>query len=344
MSIPLHVLQRMEVAEAQFHSNDAFTSLEVDADSLIYKVAATTKTLEAAKRRFVQEALTLHYLAASDTTSLHLTPKHCSKAGRFNINAVKPYQGNRTNAKKPQLVEPLRYVVGRERLVLPPEITIVFNDVYEADDSVVMACHKDTNAIFYSEDKDLNCLTNRKLCHKESIVLPQITGLGWLSLVELSHSKKVDGRGPIFFWAQMLMGDQADGVKGLTKWDGKLSGPVKTYELLQQFLQPQTDLSLPANCLATFTEKDIAKYVLSGYMRNKQNPISEGYLLWLYRSESYDFITHLHTLGLFHDEDIGKWLLTMLRDDWYERGSEIESVLGAWTKRQLRRLRGDMDL
>ena len=319
MSIPLHVLQRMGVAEAQFHSNDAFTSLEVDADSLIYKVAATTKTLEAAKRRFVQEALMLHYLAASDTTALHLTPKHCSKAGRFNINAVKPYQGNRTNAKKPQLVEPLRYVVGRERLVLPPEITIVFNDVYEADDSVVMACHKDTNAIFYSEDKDLNCLTNRKLCHKESIVLPQITGLGWLSLVELSHSKKVDGRGPIFFWAQMLMGDSADNIQGITKANGKMCGPVKTYELLQQFLQPQTDLSLPANCLATFTEYDIAKFVLTLYKENNQNFWPEGWLLWLYRSEKYSFFYHIKQLGLWDDEDIGSWVQEQFKLKWFNK-------------------------
>lgn len=319
MSIPLHMLQRMEVAEAQFHSNDAFTSLEVDADSLIYKVAATTKTLEAAKRRFVQEALTLHYLAASDITSLHLTPKHCSKAGRFNIKAVKPYQGNRTNAKKPQLVEPLRYVVGRERLVLPPEITIVFNDVYEADDSVVMACHKDTNAIFYSEDKDLNCLTNRKLCHKESIVLPPITGLGWLSLVELSHSKKVDGRGPIFFWAQMLMGDSADNIQGITKANGKMCGPVKTYELLQQFLQPQTDLSLPANCLATCTEYDIAKFVLTLYKENNQNFWPEGWLLWLYRSEKYNFFYHIVTLGLWDDEDIGSWVQEQFKLKWFSK-------------------------
>lgn len=310
----------MEVVEAQFHSNDAFTSLEVDADSLIYKVAATTKTLEAAKRRFVQEALTLHYLADADVSALHLTPKHCTKAGRFNINAVKPYQGNRTNTQKPPLVEPLRYAVGRERLVLPDEISIVFNDVYEADDSVVMACHRDANSIFYSEDKDLNCLLNRKLCQHESIVLPTVQGLGWLSLQELSRSKKVDGRGPVFFWAQMLMGDTADNIQGITKAKGKLCGAVKTYELLQQFLTNQTDLSLPANCLATYTEKDIAKYVLTLYKENNQNFWPEGWLLWLYRSEKYNFFYHIKQLGLWDDEDIGQWVKEQFKLKWFNKG------------------------
>lgn len=319
MSIPLHVLERMKVTEAQFHSNDSFTELVVDADSLIYKVAATTKTLEAAKRRFVSEALTLHYLADADISSLHLTPKHCTKAGRFHVLAEKPYQGNRANTKKPPLVEPLRYVVGREKLVLPPEISIVFNDTYEADDSVVMACHKDKNAIFYSEDKDLNCLLNRKLCHKESIVLPAVSGMGWLSLVELSRSKKVDGRGPVFFWAQMLMGDVADNIKGIRKAKGRLCGAVATYELLQQFLMERTDLALPANCLATITEKDIARFVIELYREIDQNFWAEGWLLWLYRTETYNFLEHIKWLGLWDDPDLGDWIKAQFKLKWFSK-------------------------
>lgn len=317
--IPASVAERMAKASPLFHRNESVTSLEVDADSLIYKVAATTKGLETAKRRLVNEALTLHFLADSQITRLHLTPKHCRKAGRFNVIAQKPYQGNRLKGSKPELVEPLRYVVGRGQLVLPEELSVVFNDVYEADDSVVMACHEDPNAIFYSEDKDLNCLTNRKLCQHEMTVLPAVQGLGWLALKELSSSKKVVGRGPVFFWTQMLMGDTADNIKGLTKAYGKLCGPAKTYELLLPFLTEPASCYDPATCLATTTEQDIARFVLGLYKAAEQNPWPEAWLLWLYRSERYSFHSHLQHLGLLDDSELGTWLKQQCKLPWFNK-------------------------
>lgn len=322
----------MANAVPMFDVSNEYKELEVDADSLIYKVAAVTKTLEAAKRRFVSEALTLHFLADASISRLHLTPKHCKKAGRFNVVAQKPYQGNRDpgldehgNPKptnKPELVEPLRYVVGRKQLELPPEFEIIFNDVYEADDSVVMACHANPNAIFYSEDKDLDCLGNKKLCQTEKIVLPAVQGLGYLAVKELSRSKKVVGRGPVFFWAQMLMGDTADNIKGITKANGKLCGPAATFTLLQPFLTTQSDSQLPHPVIATTTEYDIAKFVLSLYKQNKQNPWPEAWLLWLYRTEKYSFYVHAQALGLLNDPEIGEWLKQQAKLPWFVKAAE----------------------
>ena len=310
---------RQAGAAPQFHKNDSYTILECDADSLIYKVAATTKTLEAAKRRMVQEALTLSFLADADITRLHLTPKHCEKAGRFNIIAEKPYQGNRANGKKPELVEPLRYAVGREQLHLPPEISIVFNNKYEADDSVVMGCEADPNAIFYSEDKDLDCLRNRKLCQHELKVLGRVNHLGWMLLKEMSQSKKVVGRGPAFFWAQMLMGDTADNIKGIRKAHKKLCGPAKTFELLLPFTNQMEDSSLPHHFLATYTEQDLARYVLTLYMEEGQNPWPEAWLLWLYRTPDYNFYKHMQHLGLLDESELGVWLKKQIKLPWFSK-------------------------
>lgn len=317
--VNVNLRERMAQASPQFHRNESVTTLECDADSLIYKVAATTKNLETAKRRLVSEALTLHFLADAAITRLHLTPKHCTKAGRFNVIAQKPYQGNRTNGKKPELVEPLRYVVGRQQLQLPPELQIIFNDVYEADDSVVTACTEDPQAIFYSEDKDLDCLRNRKLCQHELRVLPRVEGQGWLALKELSRSKKVVGRGPVFFWAQMLMGDTADNIKGITKANGKLCGPAKTFELLQEFLIPQLDSHQPHHVIPTITEQDIARYVLNLYRENGQNAWPEAWLLWLYPHEGYNFHRHMTDLGLLDDSDLGVWLKQQLKLKWFNK-------------------------
>ena len=320
---------RAAVAASVIPESQEYRSLEVDADSLIYKVAATTKGLETAKRRFVSEALTLHFLAGATLSNLHLTPKHCKKANRFNIIAVQKYQGNRDPkldkdgneipSNKPELVEPLRYVVGRGQLELPPEFSIVFNDTYEADDSVVMACHADPDAVFYSEDKDLDCLGNRKLCQHTKLVLPPVEGLGWLAIKELANSKKVVGRGPVFFWAQMLMGDQADHIKGITKANGKNCGAVATFALLHKFLTPQSDSQTPHPVTATTTEYDIAKFVLTLYKENGQNPWSEAWLLWLYRTEAYSFYAHVALLGLMNDPDIGDWLKQQAKLDWFRK-------------------------
>lgn len=309
--------------------SEAYRALEVDADSLIYKVAATTKGLETAKRRFVSEALTLHFLAGATLSNLHLTPKHCKKANRFNVIATKKYQGNRDPkldkegneipVKKPELVEPLRYVVGRGQLELPPEFSIVFNDIYEADDSVVMACHADTDAVFYSEDKDLDCLGNKKLCQHSKLVLPAVPGLGWLAMKQMSATKKVVGRGPVFFWAQMLMGDSADNIKGITKANRKNCGAVATFTLLQQFLTPQSDSETPHPVTATTTEADIARFVLQLYKENGQNCWPEAWLLWLYRTEKYSFYAHAMSLGLLDDSEIGLWLKQQAKLKWFQK-------------------------
>lgn len=317
--IPDRIQARMEAAKPQFHRNEEPTKLVVDADSIVYKVAATTGNLEIAKRKFVQEALTLGFLADADVIELHLTPKHCTKAGRFKVIADKPYQGNRKSAKKPELVEPLRYVVGRGQLQLPDNIRLVFNDKYEADDSVVMSCTADSNSIFYSEDKDLDVLRNRKLCGKNSIVESPVSGLGWLAMKELARSKKLIGRGAVFFWSQMLMGDTADNITGLKRAGTSPCGPMKAYTLLQPLLEEQLDCMKPAHVLVTCTEQDIAKLVLGLYKDNGQNPIPEAWLLWLFPKDGYNVIRHWQSLGLFSDPDIGEWLCKMQKAPWFIR-------------------------
>lgn len=318
MYAPKRIRARAASAEPLFHSNDKWTLLSCDADSIIYNVAATTNNIETAKRRFVDKALTLHFLADANLSRMHLTPKHCRKAGRFNILAQKPYQANREPgvnedgtpkpSKKPPLVEPLRYAVGHGRLNLPPEIEIVFNDVFEADDSVVTECHTFPDAIYYSEDKDLDCLRNRKLCQKTSLVLPALPSslLGTLELVQLSHSKKVAGRGPLFFWAQMLMGDTADNIKGILKMNGRLAGAVKTFEELEPFIGADSRW-----------EAKLARHVLEHYRVIDQNPWPEAWLLWLYPTPTFTFYHYLVKLGVLDNSELGQWLMNKKSEKWF---------------------------
>lgn len=311
MAIPAKYRERMANASPQFSSNDSFTLLSSDADSIIYRVAATTSNIETAKRRFVQSAMTQMFLADANIGHFHLTPKHCRKAGRFNVIAQKPYQGNRVSGKKPELVEPLRYAVGRGKLQLPDDIKIVFNEVYEADDSVIMeGVENGDSCIIYSEDKDLLCTRNKMLCPETSIVIPGVplSSVGTLHLKELSASKKVVGRGPLFFWAQMMMGDTADNIKGLTKYSGKQCGPVATYKALEHFIE-------------TGSEQAVARFVLEQYMAVGQNPWPEAWLLWLYPKDKYTFMHHIKALGLLDDSELGIWLAQQLKLNWFTRES-----------------------
>lgn len=309
--VPARYRERLERAalNPQFHVNEEFTLLSCDADSIIYKVAATTNNIETAKKRFVERAMTLQYLADAGTVSLHLTPKHCTKAGRFNVLATKEYQGQRKSGNKPELVEPLRYAVGRQKLWLPDEFAIVFNDVYEADDSVIMEGESfGDNCIIFSEDKDLLCTRRRMLCPVERVVIPGVplNSVGTLEMKELSRSKKVVGRGPLFFWAQMLMGDTADNIAGLTKYLGKAVGPVSTWDLLSPMSGTNT------------TEAAVAHFVLSCYMENGQNPWPEGWLLWLYPKVGYNFFQHVKALGLLGTGDaLAHWLKVQFNLKWF---------------------------
>lgn len=314
MALPERIKGRVAAAPVQF-ANDKFSLLAMDADSAIYQIAATTNSIETAKRRFVLACQTIQLLSNADSVEVHLTPKHCTKAGRFKIKAQKPYQANREGAKKPALVEPLRYAVGRKQLHLPDNFELVFNDTYEADDSVIMSGVKwGDECVIYSLDKDLLCTRNRMLCPETNLIVPGVpmNSVGTLMLKELSSTKKSVGRGPLFFWAQMLMGDHADNIKGITKVAGKLCGPARTVELLEQFI-------------GTASELRVAMFVLRLYMENKQNPWPEAWLLWLYPRPGYTFKHHLKALGMLDratsaDTELTDWLNAQWLTDWFERG------------------------
>lgn len=117
----------------------------------------------------------------------------------------------------------------------------------------------------------------------------------------------------------MLMGDTADNIKGITKANGKLCGPAKTFELLREFLIPQLDSHTPHHVIPTITEQDIARYVLGLYQDNGQNPWPEAWLLWLYPREGYNFHRHMVDLGLLDDSDLGVWLKQQLKLKWFNK-------------------------
>lgn len=264
-------------------------TLILDCDFPAYQAAATVKKLSTALTRFQTLVETERFVTSADTVEVHLTPRGCSKCLRYDYPTVKPYQGNREGKVKPPLLEPLRSAVAQHEW---PDHWSVFSWYdREADDGMMMSSmrHGDSGVVL-SGDKDL-CITPNPYWITDEGRLDIIEDrFGWIKGKELTSSFKVVGHGTKFFWAQMLMGDPADNVKGINRWYGSLAGPVKAMEVLGGITN----------------EDEAANLVLRGYADIGQDFLAEAQCLWLRRSNEDCAYQYLSELDL--DADLRQWL------------------------------------
>jgi len=274
------------VLPAQFAGCVAGRTLILDGDGPAYRVAATVKRLDTAIRRFQQAMLTELFLTQSSTVRIHLTASGSDKAGRFRIKAVKPYQGNRTNKQKPSLLEPLRQAMTNRENWLPEFDYVLMHHVLEADDGMIQDAYQlKEDGLIWSDDKDLRMTPYPYWCKASGMILPSAT-MGNLALMHTeSGTPKLIGQGPLFFWAQMMMGDTADNVQGLLEHNGKKCGACGTYETLKD--------------IGSINEA--ANTVLNSYRAISQNPLSEGWLLWLLRWNGDTFWNYLQEIELSNE-------------------------------------------
>lgn len=96
---------------------------------------------------------------------------------------------------------------------------------YEADDGLGMASSKDT--ILSHIDKDINMIPGWHYNHvSEENYFVEWDSLG--SLEYIKDKKKIIGRGMLWFYAQMLLGDATDNIPGITG-----IGPKTAYDMLK---------------------------------------------------------------------------------------------------------------
>lgn len=265
---------------AQFDDYTPGQLLILDADGPAYRASANARTLATALKRFQTEILEQLFLTGSERASLHLTSSTCDKNGRFRIIGDKPYQGQRKSGIKPALLEPLRQAVALEQNWLP-EYTATMQHLVEADDSMMCESYSTGDSgVMWSDDKDLR-MTPHPYWDKDKGIIIRGHGFGSLYMKTTpSGLNKCLGYGKKFFWAQMLMGDSADWITGIRKLNGKNCGPAYAFE----FLDPLQ------------TETQVANQVISAYRKIDQNPIPEGYLLWLLRNPKDSFWLYLNEL------------------------------------------------
>lgn len=272
--------------------------LILDGDGPAYRAAATAKTLPTAMRRYVTLVLERMFLTNCDHVRIHLTAKGSRKAHRALYPTILPYQGGRKGKAKPPLLEPLRGAIAdaieRGDPLIPEKWWSELHTYWEADDGIIMdgVLYGD-NCVVHSEDKDMR-LTSAPyfdLSTGMTDFLEKGDRYGWIAEAFTDGGTlKVKGHGTKFFWAQMLMGDSADYVKGLGRLDGKLIAERGALD----FLMPIRN------------EDEAANAVLAAYARNKQNPLAEAECLWLRRSHEDSAYRYLSELDL-HSQ-IKQWI------------------------------------
>lgn len=257
--------------------------LLLDGDGTCYQATATAKKLDTAMRRFEQQVLEYMFLAKCESARVHLTPKGCAKNGRHLLNGVKPYQGNRKGKDKPPLLELLRSSAS-EVFQHHPDIQVFSHYRWEADDALMMDCYSIHNGVLVSEDKDLLIAPTESYDVQtgQFLTLPKGERYGYLELKYTpAGSPRVKGKGTKFWFAQTLMGDTADNIKGILKYDNKLCGAIAAYNILDDIQ----------------SEDDAANVVLDGYRKINQNILPEAEALWLLRWEgdsAYNFLKELN--------------------------------------------------
>uniref|UniRef100_A0AAU8KYE7 Exonuclease n=2 Tax=Viruses TaxID=10239 RepID=A0AAU8KYE7_9CAUD len=223
------------------------------------------------------------FLTGATTARVHLTPTGCAKNGRHLLNTVKPYQGNREGKQKPANLEELRNIAP-DYFKDHPTIKVFSHYDIEADDALMIDHYHYQNGILVSADKDLQISPHKSYNMDEGKFETLLKGdrFGWIAKKEwltpsLKPASKIIGKGSKFYFAQLLMGDVADNVKGILKLNGKACGEALTLATLE----PIKD------------ENEACNVVLDGYRAINQNVLPEAEAMWLLRNRedsAYKFL------------------------------------------------------
>lgn len=254
----------------------------IDGDILVYESCYAAQSaykqatdsddivgFESVDNSMVQRIEQIMLGAGCDSYVLYITE---GRTFRYDVAFTKPYKGTR-HADKPYHYANLRAVI---KTLHPCKIVTML----EADDQLAIDALADRdNTVLCSRDKDLRQVTGAtvyswELGNQPSFGPTKIQRIGGVD-------SKGKGTGFAFFMAQMVMGDGADNVPGIT---GK--GPGAAYKLLSPIVEDEemTDNEKVAEMKAAVT---------TAYQRCYAEDYGAVYkeqatLLWMLRSQPSD--------------------------------------------------------
>lgn len=204
--------------------------LDVDGDMIAYWAGGRDDTTVQTSRTVALNkiaAMQLH--SGAESVVLHLTAATSTKADRFLIATVKPYQGQRKSGRKPKnwgfLREWMETYTG-------DAFRVKLWATREADDGLaLMSSFYGGERVICTKDKDMRMLPGWHLNWDDMSMIHVPVGCFDLVHNELQYGHK-------WFWLQLLQGDTADnipGVPGVLSADGGMTrcGEVKAEKLLR---------------------------------------------------------------------------------------------------------------
>lgn len=214
----------------------------IDGDFVAYECSYDeTISWEAIVKKARSRVEHIRKLCAASSYRIHLTANGSTKGGRYEQAMLREYQATRKSDKPTRLEQTREY--------MRDEMKAMYWLDREADDGMAQANYMAAQfnsphlSVIYSRDKDLKMVPGYHLdADTNEVVLHD--SVGEVHLKAMKSSKKVVGTGPLFFFAQMLMGDQADNIGGLpgiygvpTVKPGTKCGPVATYNLISSTVE-----------------------------------------------------------------------------------------------------------
>jgi DNA polymerase-1 len=202
--------------------------LHLDGDYLAYFAAGNDECLPGqARQNAFGRIETTRLLTGSESVVLHLSASGCTKAHRYLIATVKPYQGQRSG-RKPRNWQYLREVLEHyEGPKFRPKVWVT----READDGMSYCAYQDANRRRLSAEEFAKVLVAVSTRDKDMRMLPglHINWMTWERTEVPPGAYDVQGEdglqyGLKWFWLQLLQGDTADHIPGIPKLFGKQCG------------------------------------------------------------------------------------------------------------------------
>ena len=218
----------------------------IDADFIAYMAAADTvdeiqgvkprKTLEEKKEKADSILDHQRRMVGAEHMKVHITPPGSTKGDRPAQAIQQEYQAVRKTSERPEHLDALRHHLGTK-----PESVVHLEQ--EADDGMAQANYssmgpdgswqKSNLSVIVSKDKDLRMVPGLHWDWDNECVHCVGDPFGTLYWYGEGKSKKLRGWGTKWFWAQCLMGDTVDNIRGLPAVPGSIHTeltPTKTFK------------------------------------------------------------------------------------------------------------------
>lgn len=198
--------------------------MHLDGDMVCYSCAGNDDTSPGEARMNALSLIEkLRSRSGAETVVVHMTAPGSHKGERYLIATVKPYQGQRTNSRRPKNHGYLQdWLMAFEG----PQFRVKTWKTREADDGIAACAYHAITApgvgyiVIATADKDMRMLPGLHIdwkSHKLVRVMPgdfEVYG-------EPNDKNERKLYGTKWFWMQMLMGDTADNIPGLPKYRAK---------------------------------------------------------------------------------------------------------------------------